>query len=144
LVWHVYAGDSTLSGANETQNCRHHLVQRHRCADLVIGHPAQQRLNGLEVIKDAAEFLRCLAERVAGPARQKEPPAVKGAIAPPAVPPEEAPTPAAELTISLEPFESNSPLEAPTPAADLTIRLELDEHLSRLTHHAGSHEPAAI
>src|SRR5258708_8311584 len=70
VIGHVYADGGILSGADITQNGRHHLVQRHRCPNLVIGHPAQQRVNGLDVIKDAAEFLRCLGERVAGPGRQ--------------------------------------------------------------------------
>src|SRR5258708_33153791 len=70
VIRHVYADGGILSGAAETQNGRHYLVQRHRCPSLVIGHPAQQRVNGLGVIKDAAAFLRCLAERVAGPGRQ--------------------------------------------------------------------------
>jgi hypothetical protein len=70
VIWHVYADGGMLSGVDETQNGVHHLVQRHRCPDLVIGHPAQQRLNRLDVIKDPAEFLRCLAERVTGPVCQ--------------------------------------------------------------------------
>ena len=43
---------------------------------------------------------------------------------PPTVSPDEVPTPAAELIIRLEPYDSNGPLEAPTPAAELLIRLE--------------------
>jgi hypothetical protein len=39
---------------DEPQNGRHHLMQWHRCANLVTGNPAQQRLNGLQVVKEAA------------------------------------------------------------------------------------------
>lgn len=42
----------------------------------------------------------------------------------PGVSPENVPSPAAELTIVLEPYEDGSPLEAPTSAAELTIALE--------------------
>jgi hypothetical protein len=39
----------------------------------------------------------------------------------PGVSPEEVPSPAAELTIVLEPYEDGGPLEVPTLAAELTI-----------------------
>jgi hypothetical protein len=39
---------------DEPQNGGHHLVQWRRCSNLVTGNPAQQRLNRLEVVKEAA------------------------------------------------------------------------------------------
>jgi hypothetical protein len=49
---------------------------------------------------------------------------VKGTTVSSGVSPEEASTPAADLAIRLEPYDSYSPPEAPTPAADPAIRLE--------------------
>jgi len=49
---HRSADSGILSGTDKTQNRSHHFVQRHRCLNLVIGHEAQQGLNGLDVIKD--------------------------------------------------------------------------------------------
>ena len=52
VIRRVQADGGALSCAGDTQNSRHHLVQRHRCPDFVPGHPAQERLNVPDVLKD--------------------------------------------------------------------------------------------
>jgi hypothetical protein len=69
---------------------------------------------------------------------------MKKKVAPPAISPEEVPSPRAELTIQLEPFESNSPLEVPGPKAELIVQLEPDDQPPRLTSTRRSRNPAAI
>lgn len=50
---------------------------------------------------------------------------MKGTIVPPAVSPEEAPTPAANLDLRQEPYDGNRPpLEAPTSTVTLDLRQE--------------------
>jgi hypothetical protein len=60
-----------MSRPHEMQNGRHHIIERCCCSHLGIGHLPQQRLNGLDILQDAAEFGRCLAVGVAGPGRQR-------------------------------------------------------------------------
>ena len=46
-------GGDMFSRVDDTQNDPYHLVQRHRCTNLMTGRPAQQRLDGLDVIQEA-------------------------------------------------------------------------------------------
>lgn len=67
---HVYADACILSCIDKTHDGGHHLVQRDRRPDLVIGRSPEQGLNILDVIDNAAELFWCLAVGVAGSGRQ--------------------------------------------------------------------------
>ena len=41
VIRRVQADGGALSCASETQNGRHHLLQRHRCPDFVVSYPAK-------------------------------------------------------------------------------------------------------
>jgi hypothetical protein len=76
----IYADAYLLSRIGKVQDGRHYLVQRDRCLDLMIGHPPQQRLNGLDVIDNAAELFGCLAVGVARSGRQPPAKTSSGAL----------------------------------------------------------------